>query len=109
MWVIRWIFWAFAVLFIIYFAMENAEQIVTVNFYKWRSHEMPLWVVMFISFAAGILTWLVVSIIKILKLQTEVRKVNKENIVMRKELDHLRNIPLDEDSDVIDDIEKEIL
>lgn len=109
MWIIRWIFWVIVLLFVIYFAIQNATQTVNIEFYKWRSTNLPLLFVMFISFAFGILVWLVESVFKVLKLKSEVRKVNNENVVLRKELDELRNIPLEEDSDSIDDIEKEIL
>jgi hypothetical protein len=34
--------------------------------------------------------------------------VNKENVVLKKELNELRNIPLEEDSDSDDDLEKQI-
>jgi hypothetical protein len=35
--------------------------------------------------------------------------VSKENVVLKKELDALRNIPLDEDSDIDDNIRQDIL
>lgn len=109
MWVIRWIFWVVMLLFMIYFAMQNTEEMVRVNFFVWRTQELPLWMVMFLSFAVGILVWLIASIFKIVKLQNEVRLLNKENNVLRKEVDELRNIPLEEDMDTMDDIEKGIL
>lgn len=108
MWIIRWIFWVVVLLFIIYFATENATQTVSVEFYKYRSNQLPLWVVMYVSFAVGILVWLVGSIFKVLQLKNEVRKMNKENTVLRKELDELRNIPIEEETDAIDDLEGEI-
>ncbi len=108
MWIIRWIFWVVVLLFIIYFATQNATQTVIVKFYKYQSNQLPLWVVMYISFAVGILVWLVGSIFKVLQLKNEVRKMNKENTVLRKELDELRNIPIEEETDAIDDLEGEI-
>lgn len=109
MWVIRWIFWVVMLLIMIYFAMQNTEEMVKVNFFAWRTQELPLWMVMFLSFAVGILVWLIASIFKIIKLQNAVRLLNKENNALRKEVDELRNIPLEEDLDAMDDIEKGIL
>jgi hypothetical protein len=65
-------------------------------------------VVMFLTFASGVLIWLVGSIFKVIELKSTVRKVNKENVVLKKELNELRNIPLEEDSDSDDDLEKQI-
>lgn len=109
MWIVRWIFWVLVLLVLIFFAMENATQMVYVKFVKWRSVDLPLWVVMYGAFAVGILVWLVASIVKIIQLKSEVSKINKENLSLRKELDQLRNIPIDDDdADSIDRIGKEL-
>jgi len=60
---------------------------------------------MYISFLAGILLWFIGSIFKIFQLKTEVRKTNKENEVLKKELDELRNIPIEEESDSVENID----
>jgi len=65
--------------------------------------------VLFVSFAAGVLIWLIGSIFKVLELKSEIKKINKENTVLRKELNELRNIPIDDDSDSVDDFEKDML
>lgn len=109
MWIVRWIFWVLAILFLILFATQNAAETVTVEFFKWQSKSpIPLWVVMYISFLVGILVWFVFSIYKVLQLKTEVRKTNKENEVLKKELDELRNIPIEEESDSVENIDNEI-
>ena len=109
MWIIRWIFWVIVLLFIIYFATINATETVNVQFYKWRSNDLPLWVVMYVSFAVGIIVWLMGSIFKVLQLKTEIRKTNKENIVLRKELDELRNIPVEEEVENDKDADIDVL
>ena len=105
MWIIKWIFWVLVLLFIIYFGAENSTQTVYVKFVKWRSPELQLWVVMYISFAIGMLVWLFGSIFKVVQLKTEVRKVSKENSNLKKELDGLRNISIEEETSEIDEIE----
>jgi uncharacterized integral membrane protein len=109
MWIVRWIFWVLALLFLILFATQNATQTVTVEFIKWRSVPIPLWIVMYLSFLAGVLVWFVGSIFKLIQLKTEVKKSQRENKMLRKELDELRNIPIDDESEHDDDLNKELL
>ncbi|HEX9975113.1 MAG TPA: lipopolysaccharide assembly protein LapA domain-containing protein [bacterium] len=113
MWIVRWIFWILVLFVIIIFVTQNVEFLKdshTLEFLFWKtSSALPMWVIMFISFAVGILIWLIGSIFKLLELKSEVRKVSKENIVLKKELDALRNIPLDEDTDIDDSIGQDIL
>jgi len=110
MWIVRWIFWILAILFLILFATQNDAETVNVVFAKWQTkNPIPLWIVMYISFLVGILVWFVGSIFKILQLKTDVRKTKKENDVLRKELDELRNIPIEEESDAEVNSDSEIL
>ncbi len=105
MWILKWIFWVFMLLFIIYFGSENSTQAVYVKFIKWRSPELQLWVVMYLSFGAGMLVWLFGSIFKVLQLKNEMRKLNKDNAVLKKELDSLRNISIEDEGEDIGDLE----
>lgn len=98
MWIVRWIIGTILVLLIIGFAIQNTDVDVVVKFYKWQSLPLPLWVVMYLSFAGGVLTWLVVSIIRIMLLKGETRKVKKENKRLREELNRLRNVSIEEES-----------
>jgi uncharacterized integral membrane protein len=113
MWILKWIFWVIVLFIIIIFVTQNVNflnQKFVLGFLFWETrYPLPIWVVMFLSFAIGVLIWLIGSIFKLLELKSEVRKVNKENTALKKELNELRNMPLDEDSDSIDDYEKEIL
>ncbi len=97
MWIIKWIAWVVVLLFTIYFAAENSAEMVYVKFFKWRSPELQLWFVMFLSFGAGMFVCLFGSIFKVLQLKTEVQKTNKNNSTLKKELDNLRNISIEED------------
>ncbi len=113
MWIVRWISWVLVLFTIIIFVTQNVDFLKTtfdLEFLFWETKSpIPSWVVMFLSFAAGVLLWLIGSIFKVLELKSEVRKINRENIILKNELNELRNIPIDENSESIDDIEKEIL
>ena len=97
MWVLRWIVGTLAVLLIIAFAIQNTDINVVIKFYKWQSLQLPLWVVMYISFAAGILTWLLISIVRVIGLRQEIRKARRENKKLRDELNRMRNVAIDVD------------
>ena len=112
MWIMKWIFWVIVLFVIIIFVTQNVDFLKEshkLEFLFWETKEpLPIWVVMFLTFASGVLIWLVGSIFKVIELKSTVRKVNKENVVLKKELNELRNIPLEEDSDSDDDLEKQI-
>ena len=96
MWVIKWILGALLVILIIGFAMSNTQESVTVSFLQWQTSVLPLWVVMYLSFAGGIVFWLVISIFQIVSLKNENRRCRKDLKRYRQELDRLRNISVEE-------------
>jgi len=112
MWIIRWIFWVLTLFIIIIFVTQNVDflkETYKLEFLFWETkNPIPTWVVMFLTFAFGVLIWLIGSIFKLFELKTEVRKINKENVVLRKELNELRNMPLDDESEPGNEIEKSI-
>ncbi len=108
MWILRWVLMVVIMLLLIFFGSQNAEQAVKVKFWKWQSPEMQLWMVMYLSFAVGMLVWLFGSIFKVMQLKTDIRKLNKESSILRKELDGLRNISIVDDDSQIGDIPEEI-
>ncbi len=97
MWIVRWVLWVLLILFVIYFGAENSSQTVQINFLKWQSHELQLWIVMYLCFGAGVLVWLFASIFKILQEKNEIRRLHKENTSLKKELNSLRNISIDDE------------
>ena len=97
MWVIKWILMLLAVVFLIGFAMQNADVHVPIRFYKWETiNDLPLWVVMYLSFIAGMIFWLVVSIYQMVGLKAENRKSLKRAKLLEQELNRLRNAAVEE-------------
>ncbi|MBC7188365.1 MAG: LapA family protein [Calditrichaeota bacterium] len=96
MWLVRWIGAIVVVLVLVVLATQNSALQVVVRFYKWQSVELPLWVVMYLSYAAGLLTWLLISLIRVFALRADIRRVTKENEKLRAELGRLRNISVQE-------------
>ena len=108
MWILRWVLMVVIMLLLIFFGSQNSGETVHVKFWKWQSPEMELWMVMYLSFAVGMLVWLFGSIFKVMQLKTDIRKLNKESTVLKKELDGLRNISIVDDDSQIGDIPEEI-
>ena len=96
MWIFKWILMAVVVILLIGFAMQNTTQQVSVHFIQYESIELPLWVVMYASFAAGLLFWLGVSIFQIISLKNDLRKRRKDIKNLKNELDTLRNVSIDD-------------
>ena len=79
MWIVRWILIALIVLVILAFAIYNMEQTVYVKFLKWQSANLPLVLFLYLSFAFGMLFWVVVSAFNILKLKNQIHRLQREN------------------------------
>ena len=96
MWVFRWIVGALLVIAVIGFAMQNADQTVVIKVLMWQSMNLPLWVVMYVAFAVGLLFWLLVSIFQILSLKSANKRNLKEIKKLKQELDRLRNVSVED-------------
>ena len=106
MWVIKWMLSAAIILFVLGFAVQNNElaQQVSLIFLKgkWETEPLPIWLVVYASFAIGVLFWLIVSIFQVFQLKSQIRQIRKENKSLRQELDGLRNLSIDEDLTISD-------
>jgi len=97
MWIIRWILIALMILVILGFALQNQSETVTVTLLKWQSPVLPLYVLLYLSFAAGLLFWVLISALSILKLKGEKMKLQRENKRITLELTRMRNANIEED------------
>ena len=102
MWILKWIVGAFIFILILWFAFENQGELTHVKFLKWQSPEIPLYVFLYISYIAGIVTWLLISIFKILKLKNDKYVLQRELRAKKDEINRLRNISIE------DEVEPEI-
>ena len=81
------------------FALQNNQQQASVVFVKgmWEFENVQLWMVIYISFAFGVLFWLVVSIFQVTQLKGEISRLNRRHQELHSELDSLRNLSLGEE------------
>ena len=97
MWIIKWILIVIAVIFLIGFAMQNATVNVPLKFLKWETvNDLPLWLIMYLSFIAGMIFWLGVSIYQVISLKSESRKWQKKTKQLESELNRLRNVSVED-------------
>jgi uncharacterized integral membrane protein len=99
MWIIKWIFSAVIILVVLGFALQNQTEKVSLTFVtdRYVTEPIPVWLVVYASFGVGVLFWLFVSISQVIQLKLEVRRVRKDNERLRKELDGLRNLSIEEE------------
>ncbi len=97
MWIVKWIVMVIAVIFLIGFAMQNADISVPIRFFKWETvNDLPLWLVMYLSFIAGMIFWLAVSIYQVISLKTESKRWQKKTKNLESELNRLRNVSVED-------------
>lgn len=97
MWIVKWILIVVSVIFLIGFAMQNASVTVPIRFFKWETvNDLPLWLVMYLSFIVGMVFWLGVSIYQVLSLKGENRKWQKKTKNLENELNRLRNVSVED-------------
>ncbi len=100
MWIIRWIISAFVILIILGFALQNQEQMVSVRVLTWQSPNLPLYLFLYVAFAAGVLIWALISALNIIKLKGDVHKLQRDNRRVTDELNRLRNVNIEEEETV---------
>ena len=92
MWIVKWILSAITLLLILLFAFFNQDQSASVQFFHWISPNLPLWVFLYTSFAAGLLLWFSISAMNVFKykgriysLQREIKKIQEELKIAQEE------------------------
>ena len=96
MWIVRWIVSAILILLFLLFAFYNQDTL-TVDFLKWTSPPLPLYIFLYIAFALGLLFWLLISALNTIKLRADIHRLQRENRKIRIELDRLRNVSIEEE------------
>jgi uncharacterized integral membrane protein len=99
MWlIIRAFIIAVLMILIILFAYQNQAQTATVEFLKWKSPTLPLFVLLMGSFSLGVFLWFIVSTFMIFNLKRINIKTLKEKKGIQAELERLRNVEIEEET-----------
>lgn len=85
---IRLILWIIIILFIVFFVIFNVEPKVNIHLFPGVILEnIPLALVIFISFILGLLSGIILSLGQIIKYQLEIRKAKKKSHTEQKQIE----------------------
>lgn len=87
------VFLALMIFFMI-FAWQNQEAEVTVNFGTWESAKLPVFLVVLLSFGAGLVLTSIIGIVEGMRVRMTNAKLRNKIKKLETEVDALRNLPL---------------
>jgi len=96
MWIIRSGIILIIFLMLLGFSFENNYQLTTVNLLGKQYEGLPLMIVVFVSFAAGVIFWFIVSVFQYFRITGQMNEFKRKNKQLLEEIKALRNLPLDE-------------
>jgi uncharacterized membrane protein YciS (DUF1049 family) len=97
MWFIRNFVWLVILVVVGWFGSENWKETVTaIHLPGHVYHDLSANIVLLLTFALGTATGLCLTLFQHLKIRSTVSRVNRENQDLKRELDQLRNLPLED-------------
>lgn len=105
MWIIKYALAAIVLLAVMYFSFQNAQATTSITLWKYHYENVHLIMVIFASFAVGVIFWFLVSMYQYFKVSGKVSELRKRNKQLLDEIKALRNLPLEEvaPQDMVDD------
>ncbi len=101
MWIIRGIILLVGVIGLVWLGTLNAGTKVTFRFFNWTHHDLQLNVILVVTFIAGMLVWAIGAWIREAQLLLRVGREKKNCRKLQDELEALRNLPLEEESEEV--------
>jgi len=89
-WIVRWILVASVIILILGLALQN-DDLVNLSFFTWQSGKVPVYMVIYISFAAGMIVFLLLSIFHSVQQSFVIRKQKRTIRKLEDELDRLKS------------------
>jgi len=97
-WIVRWTFIALIVILILGFSLQNTD-LVKIDIWTWHSGQIPIYLVIYCAFAAGMLTFLIVALFYQIQHQAALRNCRRDIKRLQQELDRLRTMSLQDGLD----------
>lgn len=101
MWILRGIILLVGVIGLVWLGTLNAGTKVTFRFFNWTYYNLELNVILVVTFIAGMLVWAIGAWIREAQLLLRVSREKKICRKLQDELEALRNLPLEEESEEI--------
>jgi uncharacterized integral membrane protein len=96
MWFLRNLLWLAIMVLVIGFAILNMRETVSgINLPGHVYRAVPINIAVFIAFASGMFLAFLLSLFQVLKARSEVTALERERGELTRELDQLRNLPLE--------------
>ncbi len=109
MWIIRWTLIATIIIAILGISLQNI-QLVQISVLNWQSGKIPIYLVIYFSFAAGMIVFLLFSAYRQVQQSIELGRYRKEMRKLQEELDKSRSSSMDletgDDSETTEDNDK---
>lgn len=96
--IVRWILIATIIIIILGLALQNNE-LVSVSVFTWQSNQIPIYMVIYFSFAGGMIVFLLLSAYYQVQQSVELRRSKKEVLRLQDELEKLKIRSPDENDD----------
>jgi len=78
------------------FSFQNSYQVTTVNIADKQFASIPLIIVIYIAFSAGVIFWFVVSVFQYFRYTGQITDLTRKNRQLLEEIKALRNLPFEE-------------
>lgn len=96
MWIIKSALGVIIFLAFLGFSFQNSYQVTTVNLAGKQYNSIPLIIVLYIAFSAGVIFWFIISIFQYFKYSGKITELKRKNKQLSNEIKALRNLPLEE-------------
>ncbi len=91
MWIARWTFVGIVILALVGISLQN-KTLVDITILKWHWAGVPLFLVIYLSFAVGMVVFFLVAAFKQVQQSLELARCNREIRKLQKELSEVRTI-----------------
>lgn len=96
MWIIKSALAVVIILAFLGFSFQNSYQTTTINIANKQYDSLPLIIVIYVAFAAGVIFWFIISIFQYFSLTGQISDLRRKNKQLLAEIKALRNLPLEE-------------
>ena len=101
MWILRWVFIGIIFLVILGFSLSNT-QMVQITVLDWQSGDIPIYWVIYIAFAAGMVVFFFVAAYHHVHYKLSLRKCQQKINQLSQELDRLRTVSIEDDFEPVE-------
>ena len=98
MWILRWIGVLILMIIILWFSLQNLDQLVTIKFWSYQIIDVPLIMALFVAFITGVVTWFIVLLYQFLQMKLEINGLRRENVRLQRECAEMKKLTVVSDS-----------